>query len=135
MPPSILFIDDNLADCDLLGLAMEEVGADGALAYETNAAQALERLEKAPAEALPRLVLLDLNMPRINGKDVLRWIRAQPRLAGLRVVMFTTSNRSADADECRQLGADDYLVKPASFDDLVVLARRLVADLKLPPAA
>ncbi len=124
MAGGILFIDDNAADCDLFGLAMDEVGEGLRLATECNATKAVERLRIAPEAELPSLILLDLNMPQLNGKEVLRWIRSQSRLSHVRVVMFSTSSRPSDEQECRNLGADDYVVKPGSYDQLVGLARR-----------
>ncbi len=134
MSGRILFIDDNAADCDLFGLAMEEVGEGQRLATECNAAKAVERLKATADDDLPSLILLDLNMPQLNGKEVLRWIRAQSRLSGVRVVMFSTSSRPADEQECRRLGADDYVVKPGSYDQLVRLARRFTDLVSHPPA-
>ncbi len=134
MPGRILFIDDNAADCDLFGLAMEEVGEGQRLATECNAAKAVEQLKVTADGDLPSLILLDLNMPQLNGKEVLRWIRSQSRLSGVRVVMFSTSSRPADEQECRRLGADDYVVKPGSYDQLVGLARRFTDLVSHPPA-
>jgi CheY-like chemotaxis protein len=78
---------------------------------------------------MPDAVLLDLNLPRKNGFEVLGWIRGQAQLKSLVVVILTDSNRSADADRAHALGADFYLTKPERFDELVKLTRCLHAWL------
>jgi DNA-binding response OmpR family regulator len=78
---------------------------------------------------MPDAVLLDLNLPRKNGFEVLGWIRAQSDLKSLIVVMLTDSNRSADADRAHEMGADFYLTKPERFDELVKMTRCLNAWL------
>lgn len=67
----------------------------------------------------PFLVLLDLNLPRISGLEVLQWIRQQPELRALRVVMLTSSREGPDIERAYALGADGYLVKPGHLDQLV----------------
>ncbi len=80
---------------------------------------------------MPDAVLLDLNLPRKSGFEVLGWIRTQSELKSLVVVMLTDSNRSADADRAHELGADFYLTKPDRFDELVKMTRCLHAWLGL----
>lgn len=65
---------------------------------------------------LPALILLDINMPKKSGLEVLQWIRQQPDFKSSPVLMFTSSTRQEDMDNARQLGANDYLLKP--FDPL-----------------
>ena len=69
----------------------------------------------APDAALPRLALLDLNMPGESGLDVIRAVRAQPHLARLTLVVFTSSEDQAEADACYAAGADSYIYKPLNF--------------------
>lgn len=71
---------------------------------------------------LPTLLLLDLKMPRKDGFDVLEWIRRQPMLAALRVVVLTTSDRIHDVNRAYQLGANSFLTKPVDFRDFVQLS-------------
>ena len=71
---------------------------------------------------LPTLVLLDLKMPRKNGFEVLEWLRDQPTLAGLRVVVLTTSDQIHDVNRAYQLGANSFLTKPVDFRDFVQLS-------------
>jgi CheY-like chemotaxis protein len=72
---------------------------------------------------LPDLFLLDLKMPRVNGFEVLKWLRAQPGLAALRVLVLTSSDELRDVNEAYRLGANSFLVKPLDFQDFMQLSR------------
>jgi CheY-like chemotaxis protein len=76
---------------------------------------------------LPDIFLLDLKMPRVNGMEVLKWVREQPSLASLRILVLTSSDRIRDVNEAYQLGANSFLVKPLDFRDFTHLSR-LIAD-------
>jgi len=71
---------------------------------------------------LPTLLLLDLKMPGKNGFDVLQWLRGQPTLSALRVVVLTTSDEIHDVNRAYQLGANSFLTKPVDFRDFVQLS-------------
>jgi CheY-like chemotaxis protein len=79
---------------------------------------------------LPDLFLLDLKMPRVNGFEVLEWLREQPSLAALRVLVLTSSEDLRDVNRAYQLGANSFLVKPLDFQDVVQLSR-LIQDFWL----
>ena len=74
---------------------------------------------------LPVLMLMDLKMPRKSGLEVLEWLRQQPGLKRLPVVVLTSSNQSPDVNRAYDLGANSYLVKPAGFDSLLDLVKSL----------
>ena len=74
---------------------------------------------------LPVMLLMDLKMPRRSGLEVLAWLRQQPGLKRLPVVVLTSSNQSPDINRAYDLGANSYLVKPAGFDSLVELVKNL----------
>lgn len=76
---------------------------------------------------LPALVLLDLKMPGMDGFEVLKWIRQQPGLSALRVIVLTSSDESRDVNEAYRLGANSFLVKPMDFTDFVATTR-LIKD-------
>ena len=74
---------------------------------------------------LPTVMLLDLNMPKKNGFDVLAWVRAQPGLKRLAIIILTASIRSEDVERAFDLGATSFLVKPLSLEELVAMMRCL----------
>ena len=76
---------------------------------------------------LPYLLLLDLKMPGTDGFEVLQWIRGEPELRRLLVVVLTSSNLQADVDRAYELGANSYLVKPVEFDEMVNMLQRFEA--------
>jgi CheY-like chemotaxis protein len=79
---------------------------------------------------LPELLLLDLKMPRLNGFEVLKWLRAEPSLSSLRVLVLTSSDQIRDVNEAYQLGANSFMVKPSDFEDITQLSR-LIEDFWL----
>ena len=74
---------------------------------------------------LPALLLLDLNMPRTDGFEVLMWLRREPGLSNLRVIVLTASSDMQDINRAYDLGANSYLVKPHAIDDLMRVVERL----------
>jgi len=74
---------------------------------------------------LPDLLLLDLKMPRMDGFDVLRWLRQQPAFGSLRVVVLTSSDQIRDANVAYHLGANSFMVKPTDFENVVELSKVL----------
>jgi CheY-like chemotaxis protein len=79
---------------------------------------------------LPDLLLLDLKMPRVNGFEVLQWLRSQPSLSALRVLVLTSSDQIRDVNEAYRLGANSFLVKPMDFENTYELGR-LINDFWL----
>lgn len=114
MPVEVLLVEDNQADVDLL----EEVLLDSRLHVRVDHAGDGElallnleaRLERGAA--LPDLVLLDLNLPRRDGREFLALIRSHPSLRHLPVVVLSSSRFHADISTCERLGVKDYLTKP-----------------------
>jgi CheY-like chemotaxis protein len=92
-----------------------------AIAYLSGVGPFMNRVEYP----LPALVLLDLKMPGLDGFEVLRWIRLQPGLKGLRVVVLTSSNNMRDVNLAYQLGANSFLVKPVDFEKFVEISQAL----------
>jgi CheY-like chemotaxis protein len=88
----------------------------------------------ARTSPIPDVLLLDVKMPRVNGFEVLTWIRSQSELAHLPVVMFSSSDLPADLEASQKLGATDYWLKTADSQKLIGLVREL-RDRWLPAAA
>ena len=114
--PRILLVEDDVAAQELTRRALDEVGAGGAeLAVANDGEEALDylfRRGRYVGVRLPDLVLLDLNLPRSSGKEVLATVKADPALRELPVVVLTTSARQRDIQESYALGCNSYLVKP-----------------------
>lgn len=121
----ILVAEDDPDDRLLLSDALRESGLAAELLFLDDGEQVLGHLERSdPARAHPPdLVVLDLNLPRRDGRRTLREIKADPRLRSLPVVILTTSDSAHDIEECLRAGARAYLVKPASFARLVEAVR------------
>jgi DNA-binding response OmpR family regulator len=101
---------------DAEGFAVDVAGdGEAAVAY----------LAQAQTEGAPGLVLLDLKLPRRPGLDVLGWLRQQPGLRRLPVVVLTSSRESADVNRAYDLGANSFLVKPVGFAELLEMVRTL----------
>ena len=118
--PSILLIDDSRGECELFRLALEQTGLDVALYAEHDAEAAFHILEdRLHHHPLPALILLDLKLGRRNGCDFLKRLRADARFAAIPVVVFTTSDDQTDLASCYANGANGYVVKPGTYDELV----------------
>lgn len=126
--PAILVVDDSDQDLDLVRAAFEELKVAAHLRFVQGGRDAQAYLEGRLPYAdrkqhpLPALILLDIQMPDLDGFAILRWLRAQAgELRRVPVVMFSTSSQSEDMDRAYELGANSYLVKPTTFDDLMSL--------------
>jgi DNA-binding response OmpR family regulator len=120
MPHRILIVDDEPNIVISLEYLMKREGFETAVAADGEAA--LAALEKAP----PDLVVLDVMLPRMNGFEVCRRIRADPRWGALRILMLTAKGRDTEVEKGLGLGADAYVTKPFSTKDLVAQIRMLL---------
>ena len=128
---TILHVEDDPNDVLLIGRAFRKAEVSAHVKVVNDGEQAVQYLsganefsdrEKFPA---PAFVLLDMKLPRKSGTEVLEWIRAQPILKRLPVVMLTASRQPIDVNRAYELGANAYLVKPVNFDALVDLLKTL----------
>ena len=118
----ILLVDDNENDVELTLLALQSNKLSNAVVHLRDGVEALEYLQKgnaapSPVAELPLFILLDIKMPRMDGLEVLRWVRADPKLALVPVVMMTSSRELSDLRAAYELGANAYVVKPVHFED------------------
>lgn len=119
----ILVVED---EPDLVALMKRWLERDGhQVEHAADGPAALEALRWSP---LPHLVLLDVMLPKVDGFEVLRQLRADPRTRALPVVMVSSFSRDADAARGRELGADDYIVKPLMELDFLKRIEHLVKD-------
>jgi CheY-like chemotaxis protein len=112
---NILLVDDDEIDVMTVKRAFIKGNIANQLFVATDGLQALAMLRTDGIPATRRLVLLDLNMPRMNGIELLREIRADPALHALTVVVLTTSNEDRDRVEAYRLNVAGYLLKPVTF--------------------
>lgn len=122
--PTLLLVEDSEDDVFLMQRAFQKAQLHHPLQITRDGTEAMAWLSDE-SHPLPALVLLDLNLPVQSGLEILRWIRAQPRLAELRVYVYSASIRSQDAERAKAAGATEYLIKPAGTDELIRLAGRL----------
>jgi CheY-like chemotaxis protein len=127
----VLVAEDDSDDCRLLADAFRLCGVDCAVEFFPDGVRLLEALRDVTADQTPQLVLLDLNMPRMDGRETLDQLRADPRFARVPVVVMSTSAAEDDASRSRRAGCDAYFVKPVEFGALVdlvgVISRRWLA--------
>lgn len=130
-PLSILVAEDELGDELLLRHAFEVARVSAPVYFARNGQEVLDYLQgRSPFEnpvdyPLPNLLLLDLGLPRVDGFKVLEWVRNQPGLKRMLVVVFTGSNRPSDMTRAYGLGANAYVIKPSAPADLVRIVERL----------
>jgi len=122
----ILIIEDNPADAQILQMALERAGVPLEIIHLDDGAKAMEYLSAGKSSHCD-LVLLDLNLPRLSGFEILERIRASEELAGLPVVVTSGSADAADVDRCYRAGANSYICKPAHLVDILTAAARIVA--------
>src|SRR4051812_25256186 len=119
--PTVLHIDDDPNDVMLFEHACRKAGIDFNLQSVQDGDEAINylggtsRFSDRTQHPFPQLVLLDLKMPRVNGFDVLTWLRAREEYKKLPVVVLTSSNHESDVKRAYNLGANSYLVKPVGF--------------------
>lgn len=135
---TIVMADDDADDCALLRDAFGAAQVDSRFECVSDGRKLLDYLRDAVAAKVagvaaqnlngePAIVVLDLNMPSMNGREALAAIRADPSLRHLPVVVFSTSRQDSDILGSYQAGANSYIIKPTSFTELTRIARELGA--------
>ena len=113
----LLIIDDDVEDQEIFLEALKEVDTTIVCYTAMSGDEAFKRLE-TDVVMLPDLIFLDLNMPKQNGKQVLKEIKNNRQFKHIPVIMYSTSFAPRDIDEIKQVGAIHHLLKPSRFDDL-----------------
>jgi CheY-like chemotaxis protein len=122
----ILVVEDNPADVRLLQEVFNEVSTDITLRVANDGAEGLEMISKPNGRAhLPDLVLLDLNLPKISGHEVLASIKRDPKTCCIPVIVLTSSRAESDIKLAYQSHANAYLRKPSTLDGLIAAARQI----------
>lgn len=140
-PIEVLLVEDNPGDVRLVEEAFTVLDTEPTLKVASNGAEAIELLsyrQNDGSGSLPNLVLLDLNLPRMDGFDVLDAIESDLELGRLPVLVLTSSESTEDVRECYRRGANAYLTKPVApdeFDELVRTIESFWVECVLLPSA
>jgi CheY-like chemotaxis protein len=128
-PIDILLVEDNADDIELAIHALREEKLANAITIARDGEEALDlifgRLEQDAATLPPRLILLDLKLPKVDGLDVLRALKGDPRTQAIPVVIMTSSKEERDLVESYKLGVNAYVQKPVGFDDFRSIVKEL----------
>jgi DNA-binding response OmpR family regulator len=121
--PLIVLTEDNAADVFLIRSALQDAGLDFRLHVISDGEQALRFLQNVEADqsACPDLLLLDLNLPKLSGADILRNLRENNQCSASSVVVLTSSDSPQDRARVAQLGVEHYFLKTASLDEFMKL--------------
>jgi CheY-like chemotaxis protein len=137
---TILMAEDDADDRFLMSRAFRQLGMDKALQFVTDGEELMAYLNSCgnssdkESLSLPALLFLDLNMPRKDGREALKEIRANPNFRDLPVVVWTTSRHEEDIAFCHVNGASSYATKPHGYEELVVTIRNILNEWLPPPA-
>ena len=126
----ILIAEDDADDRFLFKTAFEEKGYKDRIEFVENGIELWKFLQNISEKELnqktyPSFILLDLNMPKKDGREVLREIKQHPEFKKIPVVVFTTTNSENEVKRCYELGANTYVVKPVSFDSLLKVVEEI----------
>lgn len=122
----ILLVEDNPMDLDLTRRAFMRRRLTNPLLVARDGAEAVDLVRDWPAtEPPPAVVLLDLKLPKLDGIEVLRQLRAHPQLGTVPVVILTTSIEDQDVQTAYRLGANSYIVKPVDFDKFIAVVDQI----------
>ena len=126
----ILIAEDDADDRFLMKTALDELGySDLRVEFVENGIELLEQLDhirlQPAANKYPRFILLDLNMPKMDGRDVLKSIKNHEEFKKIPVIIFSTTKNQLEVKRCYDLGANTYIVKPVNFDLLVETVQQI----------
>jgi two-component system response regulator len=129
----IILVEDNADDADLTMRALRKNNLTSSLIHLQDGEEALDYIfckgafsGRSPGD-IPKLILLDLKMPKVDGIEVLRQLKSDVRTKVIPVVLLTSSNEDRDIVECYRLGVNSYIVKPVEFASFV----KVVSDIGL----
>lgn len=130
-PLGILVAEDELGDILLLQRAFEKAGVRTPVHIAQDGQEVMDYLTGSPpfsdpvAHPLPALLLLDLKLPVVNGFELIEWLRKEPRLSHMIIVVFSASEDPEDINRAYELGANSYIIKPREPDDLIMIVKQL----------
>lgn len=111
----ILYAEDDVDDYGMLEETLIRINPEARCINARNGREVLDILDES--SPLPDLIILDINMPTMDGKSCLKSIKSDSRFRSIPVVIYTTSSNEMDKEQCLQLGAEKYLIKPFVFSE------------------
>lgn len=124
----ILMADDDAEDLEIIKDAIELLDAGDIIAYLDNGEQVINLLNQIePHSVLPSLIILDLNMPKMNGIQTLEFLKQNERFKDIPVIIFSTSINFLDQEKSLLLGASAYITKPVSFNESIETTKRFLS--------
>ena len=128
----VLLVEDNIADAELTIRELRKHNMANHLVHVKHGEEALEFIfakgryaSTREVQYTPKMVLLDIQMPKVNGIEVLQQIKDDPRTRSLPVVILTSSKENPDIQRCYDLGANSYIVKPVNFESFAQAIKNL----------
>ncbi|MGZ3940188.1 MAG: response regulator [Flavisolibacter sp.] len=121
--PIILYAEDDFDDFESIKEALDQISDQHLLLHARNGQEAVSYIENATA--LPSLIVLDLNMPVMDGKEVLHWLKERVQYKNIPVMIFTTSSREEDVKLCQKHGCT-FFRKPTLYRDLLHVAQTML---------
>lgn len=128
---TILYIDDDSDDQLLLSESLHDTGTQAQLICANDGEEAVAYLNASVSGCLPSLIILDLNMPKWDGKRTLSYIKSRPDLSQIPVIILSTSDNTADMECCFKLGAVSYLQKPFDYGEYKNIIRNVIPLMKV----
>lgn len=121
----ILFVEDNMSDAELTIRALKKNNIVNRLHHVKDGAEALDyifgegKYEGRSVEHVPKIVVLDLKMPKVTGIEVLEKLKSDERTRSIPVIVLTSSKEDPDVKRCYELGVNSYVVKPVEFESFI----------------
>lgn len=121
-PVSILLVDDSQVDIDLTLLAFSRINFQKSVQIARDGAELMEIARQwKDGSPIPKLILLDIKLPKISGLEVLKELKSSVSTRHIPIVMLTSSNNDGDVKTAYEYGANSYIIKPVDFDKFIVL--------------
>jgi chemotaxis family two-component system response regulator Rcp1 len=133
----VLLVEDNPADVNLVQEALAEAHVNCTLQIMRDGLQAVQFIDQLDADASsssPDLILLDLNLPKVSGEEVLKRIRLSPRCGTAKVLIISSSDARSDRERVLNLGASEYFRKPSGLNEFMMLGPKVRSMLEGVPS-
>jgi CheY-like chemotaxis protein len=125
--PKILIAEDDHEDCVIITEIFKELGYTDTIQFVENGLELIDYLGKNRTDPSVNLIVLDLNMPLLNGTDTLRIIKNDPEHMHIPVIIFSTSVNHKEKETCLRLGAVEYITKPSSYAQYIEVCNKFYA--------